>query len=710
MNISGLIELLAQQKNIHASITLAKKVEAPVDTTQNAEEVLTGLKDLLSRNDHKQAVSTFLALLLWNAEKVIAQARRNGLFRASRYQFNTGCIKQVIKASLGILPYLEVSDDRERYIRSVQALLISAPHAKKIRKQILYKLSLRKGSALKTLLALLNEVFVEAFANGRERNPLTSQENIQFWSAEDLASAFSYLVNLSREEWGNSPALWFHVDEQVNNSFCNTYESILIGACRINQLLEAEALIDGLPFEVAKNGSTLNIFSTDELFEKTIRLGYIQHEMQQRIRVVRTLDRYGSEYLHTMEQFIENAFKAGLDEYVQLVTHPIERLVFAIPLKKKLMPILEHDYSLFEEIVTLISIEIDTFKSDDAVSLPVDTNLTVTDVIKTQRFFKLIGAALKQKLSEIKDVKVKRKLLFRSIIPIMDQEQLIKMFEFILPKEKAVKILEHLTLTEDQTFVDVQYRPLIQCGSYFIMSPALIAHSNLVRSISNESKRLKDSKKRNKRKSETKNIDLMQTEVVQTLQNAGFEVRSEFIFNIEGKRETDILCWHDNNLFIFECKHSYHPCSPHELRTSYGHLKTARKQLDIRLKWIRNLKNQKKLLDNLKLNVPPTQNIYTGIVTGNRMFSGYSMGSHPVRQAHELINVIARGEIRTNHPTPISFWKGKCFHSTDLIKYLEGNSIVKTQLDKLIPSKRNIDIGPTTLSFHSYTMDLSENS
>jgi hypothetical protein len=131
--------------------------------------------------------------------------------------------------------------------------------------------------------------------------------------------------------------------------------------------------------------------------------------------------------------------------------------------------------------------------------------------------------------------------------------------------------------------------------------------------------------------------------VVNALKDRGFLVDSGVTFDIEGERETDIFCWLDGHLFVFECKNSFHPCSEHELRTSYERIKEGEEQLDIRDRWLTQTDNQVKLYKRLGWDVPATEHIHTGIITANQLFTGFRKGQHPARQAFELINVIRRG-------------------------------------------------------------------
>ncbi|MBL7373615.1 hypothetical protein INQ23_30300, partial [Escherichia coli] len=78
----------------------------------------------------------------------------------------------------------------------------------------------------------------------------------------------------------------------------------------------------------------------------------------------------------------------------------------------------------------------------------------------------------------------------------------------------------------------------------------------------------------------------------------------------------------------------------------------------------------------------PSAEVHTGIVTANRIFHGAALNGHPVRQAHELINVLTMGKL-SGEERSLSIWAGSEFHALDLVTYLEGDSIAAKQLAAL---------------------------
>jgi hypothetical protein len=695
MDIQAKLKELLAYKNAKAIVQAAQTSGNVTASDANVEGALESLGEALKRNKHQEAVATILALLLWNADRAVARIRRKGLLRASRYDYRSGALLKAVEAALSLVPRFTLGPHHITYLRSVSVLLGVTNEAFQLRKSLVLRLKSRKKIVQKTLLFLVNE----AFANDWCGNPSVDTNKLEHWSAEDLSLAVSYILHLMRKEVGTEQKLWQHVDEHLGKPFESIYANLLIDAAHLNELLEIESLIDGMPYEVVAKGHVLKVFSSDEMLEKSICLGYIQSNIQQDIRLQKVLDhaQRGGQKALTMANFISKAFQVGMGELVQLRTHPIERLVFTVIENEQFFEPIAADILFVEESVSLLSAGIENFQQESELSLRVSAQLSDIDVIKVQRFFSFIQAVFEEKLQSIEDTLWRSTLRKRSTLPIMHAKILRRQLEFILPAEKVTEVIELLTLAENENFIDLQYKPLIAAGEYFVIAPALLARSNLVRNIVIAN---------NLRKVVLGNEDPMQEMVIQALRNTGFKVRANFNFDIEGKRETDIICWRDGYLFVFECKNSFHPCSAHEIRTSYGHLITAEGQLDIRLRWLKETGNQKRLLNWLSWDVPVTSDIHTGIITANRMFNGFTMGQHPVRQAHELINVIERGQIRISDDQTVSFWRGGQLQALDFVDYLQGGSIIQQQFAHMQPFERRIQIGKIVLSLRNYVFDI----
>ncbi|WP_212793942.1 hypothetical protein, partial [Acinetobacter baumannii] len=80
----------------------------------------------------------------------------------------------------------------------------------------------------------------------------------------------------------------------------------------------------------------------------------------------------------------------------------------------------------------------------------------------------------------------------------------------------------------------------------------------------------------------------------------GFTVFTEVKF---GKYDIDILAKLDNEVFIFECKNSYHPANEYELRNSFEHLVKAEKQLENLEKMLKDPTTRKNLAKKLQISL-----------------------------------------------------------------------------------------------------------
>jgi len=696
MSILTVSTELAKRNKIPLIIEGAKALQSQPSSKQEINESINTLKGFIERNKHHKAVALGLTLVVYNPDRVISILRRKGLLRASRYNFRSKGLEVLIDSIIAIQP--NVKQELLDYLFSVKALLKAAPHALKLRKKIIDRLGARKNTALKTLLVTVNHLFSLGWNNSSE----AKSDQLEYWSAEDLALAYSYILALSKNELGIKHTTWINVDLNLGAPLESIYAGILIDAAKLNEFLEVETLIDGMPYKVSAEKEAITVSSIDPSFERSIRLGYIQSEIQQDVRIQHIAKICSllpeDEVPKTLEELVEASYEAGISSLVEIQEEPQERLVLKIPNSNVFLDLLISDHYYTEELAGLAGIEIDNFLTTfSGGSLPVSQELTVNDIYKTQRLFRIINTLYKLKLNEIENEDHRRRLLISSTIPVMPRDSLKQLLETITSESKAEDIIRLLTLDVNQDYIDIQYKPLIKQDNFLIFPPAIASLSNLPRNIIISN---------NLRSQLLPETDPMQSAVMNALLSQGFKAQAEFTFNIDGKRETDIFCWKDNFLFVFECKNSFHPCSAHELRTSYEHIKKAEDQLDIRLSWLSKKENQEKLLSALGWDVPAIDQVYTGIITANRLFTSLQKGSHPVRQAHELINVLKTGKIGRGTAESIPFWRNETFAVHDLIDYLEGKSVVEMQLAKLKPHNKSIKLGNISINFDTFIMDI----
>jgi hypothetical protein len=621
----------------------------------------------------------------------LAEIRRTGLLRASRYGYQASLIAEIAKAILRNRHLLNAGPDRFTYLESVLALAQLAPNVRALHGDITKFLMSRKDEVVKTLLVIVNQCFYSGWMGNPELSPL----DLRHYTAEELSEAASLLLSMYRELFKLTDESCNRVDEKALKAKVSIYDKWLVAAALTNKFREAESLIDGLPYQACLRGRAVTVSSIDPEIEKSVRLGYIQSELQLLIRT-RRLSQVNAP--PPIKELVEGGFGKGIEKTIEIVEHPVRRLRFRIPNAPEIFSLFSSDEPFRDEIENLLVLDVDDFENTERPFYKVTERISSQDIFKLQRYFRFLSCVYQKKLEEFTDDEERKLLTYRSTVFIVPRDHLISQVSLIFSDdEKAKEAIDLLTLDENRTFVDLQYTPFIVIGDHYVVAPHVVAASNLVRNTICANNRRPDLV--------VGVIDPMQQAVVEALESTGFKVCAEAKPKIGGKElETDIVAWRDDVLFLFECKNAYHPCSAHEMRNSFEHIDKARRQLDIRSDAFRQPANQKILFKKLGWELVPISEVYTGIITANRVFHGAQLNGHPVRQAHEFINVVLSGEIGGGEEK-LRFWKGQEFQTADLVSYLKGETVIAEQMSALVPYSHRFEFGPRALDFLTYRMD-----
>jgi hypothetical protein len=708
LNLSVCIAELLKEPSLSSMVVAAHALSVPAATSEEATALYAHIPGHIAANDRRNAVAYVLVLLRLDGSGWLARMRKDGLFRASRYGFDGDCLKKVVAAALELSVVASLRPEQIQYLESVQGLLELARPARQIYRSIVDRLKARKDAALKTLLAAVNYSFSVNWMGDDQAD----ESQLLRWSATDLASAFSRIYMIWRNDLGIGARTWIWTDDQAALAHEGIYSSLLVDALRINELIDAEVLIDGLPYKVQATSTGVLVSAIDPEFERSVRLGYVQADLQATVRVASTMQHLGGDRvkLPSFQEALSALFDAGILECVSLKEEPVARFVIALPHILPLIEILNFNAPFLEEFPIFQGALIDNFQPPEKANLQVSEHLFIMDLLKAQRVFNLIDTLFCKKLETVGDEVKRRILTLRSTVIVVPRADLQRMLQVVMSPEKAQELISLLSLpTTNSTvgsnvYIDLQYRPFVHSlnskGDNIAIPPAIVGKSNLVRSVMHAS---------GIKGATAAADDPMQLAVAAALREAGFFVRESFVFNIDGRRETDIFCYRDGVLVVIECKNAYHPCSPHELRNSYDLVLKAEEQLEIRAQWLAEPRNQIRLFKALGWNIATPALVRTCVVTANRAFSGYRCGSHPVRQAHELINVLVGGYVgRGPGKPPCRFWRTEAFEVADLLDYLDGKSVLKTQHTAMAPQTRRITLRDRRLEFAQYKMELTE--
>jgi hypothetical protein len=681
-------------------VSLLRKEERPPVTKALSADVKTHVSMLakhLAENRPSEAIATAMAMIFLDPDHAISCMRRKGVLRASRYGYRGSLIGRVAKAVLGVRDVFEISPDRIVYLESVKALSCVAGNAQTLRKQLEATVRARRSTVLKTVFVLVNNLFYSEWINDHDASSLDSRR----YSSEEYADAASFILHIYASIFPVDGMSFAHVDTDATGKNALVYRRLLVAAIRLAKFSEAEQLIDGLPYRADREGREVKISSMDPDVERAVRLGFIQQRTQAVIRQVHLQE---ADQPISIRTLIDTGFGNGsFDNLLEIKDHPVRRLILKMPTIPAVFDAwFATDVLFLDEIQMLMELDVDHFGTFDDLVFPITDQISSLDVLKVQRYFNFISCAYQRRLEDIEDHVEREELTLSSTLLAIPHDAMVEHMRLILGTEdKAREVIELLKMVPEDGHLDVQYRPFVDIGSDYMIAPHIVAVSNLVRNtiVAN-----------GLRSAAIGSKDLMVHSVTEALRSAGFEVESDLNAKIAGQNlELDIVARRDDALILLECKNAYHPVSVHEIRNSWEHIRSAAKQLDKRQDILVDSANQSQLFKRLDWKVSSKCAVHTGIVIANRVFHGASLNGHPIRQAHELINVLKSGRITArNGPKEesLSFWLEPDFQTADLTTYLGPKSIASDQLSVLDVRSWHYSIGSRELVFSSYVLDM----
>lgn len=698
--VSNLIGRLLSVKTQASMLSLLQKEERPEATKALSTDVkahVSVLAEHLAEKRTREAIATSMAMIFLDPDHAISCMRRNGVLRASRYQYRGSLIGRIAKAVLGVRDVFAISPDRIAYLQSVEALSCVAGNARTLKMEIEMMVRAHKSMVLKTVFVIVNSLFYQEWINDHEASSLDGSR----YSSEEYAEAASFVLHIYASMFPVDAMSFAHVDADAAGKNAIVYERLLVAAIRLAKFREAEQLIDGLPYRADREEEEVTISSIDPDVERAVRSGFMQQQTQAFIRQFHLQE---ADQAISIRTLIDTGFDRGsFDNLLKIKDHPVRRLVLEMPAIPVVFDALFATDKLFrDEIQMFMELDVDHFGTFDDLVFPITERISSLDVLKVQRYFNFISCAYQRRLADIQDPVEREKLTLASTLLAISHDAMVEHMQLILGNEdKAHEVIELLKMVPRDGYLDLQYRPFVDVGDYYMIAPHVVAASNLVRNaiVAN-----------GLRSAAIGSKDLMVHSVTEALRSAGFEVESDLKVKIAGQKlELDIVARRDDALILLECKNAYHPVSVHEMRNSWDHIRSAGKQLDKRQDIFEEPANQSQLFKRLGWNVSSKSAVHTGIVIANRVFHGASLSGHPIRQAHELINVLKSGRIAArNGPKEesLSFWLGPDFQTADLTAYLGPKSIASNQLAALDARSWRYSIGSRELVFSSYLLDM----
>lgn len=665
-------------------------------STSEIREVFGELQGDIEKGKGGKALTIIRALMVTSSSaQVISWIRRFGVFRCSKYKYRDKQLLEIVGDLLENSGLYKIPSDAFDYLKSVKNLLSLSKSLRSERSEIVKSLIENRREAPKTFLANIDVIFKYGLPGDR----LLDSDDIRSYSPEEIIEAASCLFFIFHSEIGFSAENFGNIDESCLKE--TLYEELLVKAAKLCEFQNAEVFLDAFPYRVEICGDVVRLSAIDPLLEKSIRLGYIQTDMQMAIRHRQLIERCSQDSDGvSIASFAKNCFDKLGERIVYLVEKPISRYVFKLPDVPQLIEPFSRNHLFIEDVSSVEMLATEDYIDPNTVAQAlISDNITVIDVLKIQRFFGFINVCFSNAFSK-HPIAERANVQLRSCVAVFRKEAILRFFGMLLGEDKAENILNLLTINlTTAKYIDLQYTPIIKFGGRYMFSPVVLSGSNLVRNIlCHQDRRLT-----------LKNMfDPMQSELANALQDAGFLVATEIDVGTKKKQlETDIIAYRDGFLFILECKNSFHPCNVYELRTSYDYIVYAASQLEKRKAILLDVKKQMAIFEKLGWNVSPSTEVRTCIAIGNRVFNGYQCSGHPVRQVHEMLNLLRVGQVVIGDE-PLRLWKGQRFSIEDFLAHLSGDTVVADFLHLMQPFERQVKIGSSTLSCSTYMLDTQE--
>lgn len=660
----------------------------------------------LEKRRLKPAITAMRSMiLLVGPDETVEQIKRNGILRSSKYLFNITCVKKFLKELVSNSEMYGFYGNHINFFKSVFALYEIAIPLNALYNSITQRLIKNQRYVVKSLLVEVDSCFIYGITPRAEALGLSSG-----WTPEEVSEGYSYLIKVFNSLLGVKADNFNFTDP--NSGYENIYLKLLNDAVTLCQYKEFEVMIESFPYQARIQSGELVIEATDPSVERSIRIGYTQSDIQLNIRrenFAKALEL--NPEIASIRRFAEKFFSGIGENLVRLVDKPIRRYVLAFPMYQDVAEIFREDKNFAEDASMLEFIGKEDYVSASHVkNLPVVEDITVMDILKFQRLMTFLHVGIMLAIEKHPKIWERVELQMVSCIPVYKTNALVENLEQVIGKGKAIKILKIMSCDFAKEFVDIQYTPIITSGEFCMFSLAIFTSSNLVRNLlvhHNRRLTLHDKDKR-LTPDEKAEVDPMQEKLLMALKEANFLVKDEFDPGSKAKPcEMDLIAYKDGNIFIFECKNSYHPCNVFERRTTYNYIKYASTQLNLRKTWMSDEKNQRAALKKLEWDVPPTKKIHTCIALSNRIFNGLFIDGNQVRSVYELLNVLSEGTIALGSEK-FSIWESDKLLVTDFIKQLGPDSTVADFADSMFNIHRKIFIGKTSMNFNTLNIDFEK--
>lgn len=665
----------------------------------------------------EKILSAIIIYSFWEPDEAVQIARKKGVFRYGVYGGRKNIAHHFLVELIKMSTMLDFNVDSIQYLQTKESCSWLFDYYKKYERKIIAKiiehnharLRFKKGpflfesSLFKELLAYLDLIFHHNIVEEVDFD----KEKLRSYSKEEIGEAISYIVYL----FDNTIGIKEDAKYVVNNNYVlgDEIESLLLMACKLNELQEWEVCIDYFDYGITIKGREWIFHDQQSEFEKSIRLGYVRTDLQQAAFL---LDWEESDISGKVVS-IETIANTIIEKLIHIILEEVEngdftRYRFVLP--EILVNIFEKDGSFdgkwFEEeykIIQYFAREL-SMNTDEILNKQITDNCKLSDVILFQRFFILMDKIIEHVLHQNTKSRYIKKVV-NSLIPVMSkQECIIILDKFTHDNNKSNELLDLFTYRKG-AMLDLQYTPIISAGNKLFISNTIIAKSNLLRNVIASSYQLKNQKVNQDQGLEPltrtcENIFNKSNGHYQTFSNRRFRYNKQ-------NGEIDLIVISDTDIILIECKAPLLPVNNFELRSSWDHINKANKQLNLSKKAFSDKEFRNNYLKGLQGVSIKERSIRTCIIMGNRLFTGYDKAEHPIRYIYELDMILNSGVIRSSMGS-WRIWADEEYSHNELIKFLSEDSFVQWNHQAMVPVEKVMRCDGKLVKFLSYSFNVNQ--
>ena len=433
---------------------------------------------------------------------------------------------------------------------------------------------------------------------------------------------------------------------------------------------------------------TFQVLPPFQDFEYGKSLGYVRMEISAGPAVASDMTHKST--LVALKEAAERIVAGHLEKLAEIRDSDLEtrRVLLRLPISDVLNKSITEIVS-FEDLM-----RDDRLAQDFLLPLPGDDPVALTPKITMQEF--LIIWRLVQFWSLI-DIETLRHFqrsqptaARNSVVRVLKEGDLIEMIVSLgVSRECALEFLSLVAAKATSLgYYDLQYRPFLEVApvdipqlgfrgrAEFIVSPAIVASSNVFRNVQIANKvRLKELP------------NLFVEEIADILRlNFPNVTTNRRVKTPNGVSDIDVVLLHEDQLMLFECKHSVFPCGPHELRDVWEDIEKGTRQLHLAIEALTDPARCQAYLAGWfpghRKTCQTTRRLLPCVLSSHRIFSGIHYNDVAVRDYASLFRLVTDGTVAAGIlengsvlTRRFRVTQGVGFSASDLADYLSPDSM-----------------------------------